>query len=120
MPDITVEIRGLEEFRRRMASVPGATRIALQVAAAGLAREGTGYWRSLVAVRTGRMRGALAVHVETVGGVGVVVRYHVNPDGYYYRFQRRGPQWSKQVAAFLANRAQDVISAELQRAMARI
>lgn len=119
MPAVTVDVSGFSELYQRLNAIPGAIQAALNAAAPVLAKEGTEYWRSLVTVRTGRMRSALSVQIQPARG-GINIVYFVQPRGFYYRFQRDAERWQQQLVAFISGRAPGLIRAEFEAALRRI
>ena len=119
MPALNVRITGLEAALTVLSRVLGAIAIAYARAAARLSKEGTQYWRSIVRVRSGRMRDALAVVVLPRPG-GVAIIYVVRPRGFYYPFQRNAGAWNRQLAGFLTKRAPQVLSEEIRDQIAKL
>lgn len=119
MPAINVSVAGLDDALSVLARIPGAVRAALADAAKILSDDGTRYWRSIVTVRTGRMRSALSVRVVAQGST-VHVYYYTAPRGFYYTFQRRAREWDAQLAQYLVGRAPAVIRSQIDRQLASL
>ena len=119
MPAIDVQIVGLDDALRLIGRIAGAAGKAFLRSSVRLSREGTAYWKSLVTVRTGRMRSSLVVVAIPRGLRDVQVLYHVQPRGFYYHFQSPGrDQWNAKLHAFLSKRAPAIVRQEIARAVA--
>lgn len=114
MPAINVSVAGFADVFAALAALPALVAEALAAAGERLSEDGTRYWRALVTVRTGRMRGSLSVRV-VARGQAVHVYYYVAARGFYYRFQRQAREWDAALASYLAGRAPAVIGEELRR-----
>ena len=118
MPAIDVQIVGLDDALRLIGRIAGAAAKAFLRSSVRLSREGTAYWRSLVTVRTGRMRSSLAVVAIPRGLRDVQVLFHVRRTGFYYIHQREHDQWNAKLHAFLSKRAPAIVKQEIARAVA--
>ena len=121
MPAIDVQITGLDDALRLIGRIAGAAAKAFLRSSVRLSREGTAYWRSLVTVRTGRMRSSLAVVAIPRGLRDVQMSLsRAEPRGFYYHFQsqRERDQWNAKLHAFLSKRAPAIVRQEIARAVA--
>ena len=112
-PQVTVSVEtdwsGLEAFR---AFLP----FAIRLAATRLARAAVESWRRVVAVRTGQMRDSLAWRVFAMpSGTAVVIDFAQTRSGFYYRFQRRAPQWTRHLEDYVRANGPAFLRREVRR-----
>ena len=121
MPAFSVEVVGLDELAISLAGVPDALARAFANSAKILATEGTKYWRSLVKVRSGRMRRGLNVTVIRNSPLSVAVVFYADDrKAFYYRFQPERERWNKQLSDYLDRLSRRVVSQQIDREIARL
>lgn len=112
MPSIEVQVTGFDELIAKLDAIQMGIQPALQRASRRLAEQAVKSWRSVVAKRTGRMRGALGFQMRVIGG-GVSVAFVVGTSGFYYRWQKDARQWTAHVEKFVRDNAAEYIRREV-------
>ena len=115
----TVTVTGLDDLFKTLARIPQAIDRALASGGKEIATQGTKYWRSIVTVRTGRMRRALFVTVRASRG-SLLVEFSIAGKGFYYLFQDQRAQWQQQLVTYLAGIGPTILRRHLQRELNRI
>lgn len=100
MADIYVRVQGLDELDGRLQRLHLSLQPALAAAGRRLGEDAVKAWRSVVTVRTGRMRAALNFQLRRVQG-GVDVALFVGRSGFYYGFQANRRRWTAHVERFV-------------------
>ena len=115
----TVQVRGLDDLFDTLSQIPRAIDRALASGGKEIAKQGTTFWRSIVTVRTGRMRRALFVTVNASRG-SLLVSFTIAGRGFYYLFQGERAVWQKQLVTYLAGIGPPILRKHLERELNRI
>ena len=115
----SVTVTGLDDLFETLSQIPKAIDRALISGGKEIAAQGTKYWRSIVTVRTGRMRRAIFVTVRASRG-SLLVEFSISGRGFYYLFQKQRAVWQQMLVTYLAGIGPPILRRHLQRELNRI